>query len=108
MNSGWKTILVTAIILAIAIAIGACCYNSQAFKRMGKDIKSDLGGGLDRTVTVYTADGEVLKTYKGKIDLETTEGGIVKFDLNGQRIMYYNCYVEVIENIREGADNETD
>ena len=101
MSSGWKTILVTAIILAIALGIGACCYNSQAIKRTAKDIKSDLNGGLDRTVTVYTADGEVLKTYKGKIDLETTEGGIVKFDLNGQRIMYYNCYVEVIENVKE-------
>ena len=108
MNSGWKTILVTVIILAIALGIGACCYNSQAIKRAAKDIKSDLNGGLDRTVTVYTADGEVLKTYKGKIDLETTEGGIVKFDLNGQRIMYYNCYVEVIENIEERADDETD
>ena len=101
MNSGWKMILVTAIILAICVGIGACCYKSQAIRRMGKDIKSDLNGGLNRTVTVYTADGEVLKTYKGKIDLETTEGGIVKFDLNGQRIMYYNCYVEVIENISE-------
>ena len=101
MSSGWKTILVTAIILAIALGIGACCYNSQAIKRTAKDIKSDLNGGLDRTVIVYTADGEVLKTYKGKIDLETTEGGIVKFDLNGQRIMYYNCYVEVIENVKE-------
>lgn len=106
MSSGWKTILITTIILAIAIGIGACCYNSQSMKRLGKDIKSNLNGGLNRTVTVYTADGEILKTYKGKIDLETTEGGIVKFDLNGQRIMYYNCYVEVIENIGEGADNE--
>lgn len=101
MNSGWKTILVTAIILAIAIGIGACCYNSQSVKRMGRDIKSDLGGGLDRTVTVYTADGDVLKTYKGKIDVESNDSGVVKFDLNGQRIMYYNCYVEVIENIEE-------
>ena len=93
-----KGMILALIIIGIVVGIGACCYNSQSFKRMGKDIKSDLGGGLDRTVTVYTADGEVLKTYKGKIDLETTEGGIVKFDLNGQRIMYYNCYVEVIEN----------
>ena len=102
MNSGWKTILVTAIILAIALGIGACCYNSQSIKRTAKDIKSDLNGGLDRTVTVYTADGEVLKTYKGKIDVESNDSGVVKFDLNnGQRIMYYNCYVEVIENIKE-------
>lgn len=104
MNSVWKTILVAFIILAICVGIGACCYNSQAVRRMGKDIKSDLSGGLNRTVTVYTADGEILKTYKGKIDLETTEGGIVKFDLNGQRIMYYNCYVEVIENVKETDD----
>ena len=101
MYSGWKMILVTSIILAICVGIGACCYNSQAVKRMGRDIKSDLGGGLDRTVTVYTADGDVLKTYKGKIDVESNDSGVVKFDLNGQRIMYYNCYVEVIENISE-------
>lgn len=24
-------------------------------------------------------------------------GGIVKFDLNGKRYMYYNCFVEAIE-----------
>lgn len=108
MNSGWKTILVTAIICVIAIGIVACCCNSESFKRMGKDIKSDLGGGLNRTVTVYTADGKVLKTYEGKIDLQSTEGGIVKFDLNGQRIMYYNCYVEVIENVNKGDNNEAD
>lgn len=106
MNRGWKTILIITIILAIATGICACCSNSQSIKRLRKDIKSDLSGGLNRTVTVYTADGEILKTYKGKIDLETTEGGIVKFDLNGQRIMYYNCYVEVIENVGKGADDE--
>ena len=100
-SDGWKFILLATIIATITVLIGACCYNSQSMRRGIKDIRSDLNGGLDRTVTVYTADGEVLKTYKGKIDLETTEGGIVKFDLNGQRIMYYNCYVEVIENVKE-------
>ena len=99
-----KGMILALIIIGIIVAIGACCYNSQSFRRMGKDIKSNFGGGLDRTVTVYTADGETLKTYRGKIDLESTEGGIVKFDLNGQRIMYYNCYVEVIENINEVDD----
>lgn len=68
-----------------------------SLERMTKDVKSDFGGGLERTLTVYNANGDVLKTYRGKIDLESTEGGIVKFDLNGKRIMYYNCYVEVIE-----------
>lgn len=95
-SSGWKFIGVALSIVAIAAMIYACSQ-TQGMKRLGKDVKSNWTGGLQRTVTVYNANGEVMKTYKGKIDLERTEGGIVKFDLNGQRIMYYNCYVEVIE-----------
>jgi len=90
-----KIIKIILLSVMIAIPLSGC----GSWERMGKDIQSDIGGGLNRIVTVYNADGEVLKTYEGKIDLETTEGGIVKFDLNGQRIMYYNCYVEVIEKI---------
>ena len=90
-----KAIVLT---LTVALMVTALC-GCASLGRARKDLKSDLNGGLDRTLTVYTADGEVLKTYEGKIDLASTEGGIVKFDLNGQRIMYYNCYVEVIEKI---------
>lgn len=85
------------IAIIILIAMVTSLTGCASWQRFVKDVKSDVGNGLQRTVTVYTADGRVLKTYEGKIDLETTEGGIVKFDLNGKRIMYYNCYVEVIE-----------
>lgn len=94
-----KAACVVTMVLLIAFGIVACCMKSASFDRFKKDVKSDLSGGLSRTVTVYTADGKVLKTYEGRIDLESTDGGIVKFDLNGQRIMYYNCYVEVIEKV---------
>lgn len=89
-----KTILITVM---LAVMLTGCASLSRGMK----DIDSDLRGGMDRIVTVYTADGQILKTYEGKIDLASTEGGIVKFDLNGQRIMYYNCYVEVIEKVKE-------
>lgn len=89
-----KKLIVVALVLVIMVVPMTRC---ASLRRIGKDIKSDFSGGLERTLTVYNANGDVLKTYKGKIDLESTEGGIVKFDLNGQRIMYYNCYVEVIE-----------
>ena len=55
------------------------------------DLKSDIGGGLNRTITVYTANGKVLAQYKCKIDIETNDGGYVKFDYNGKRYIYYNC-----------------
>lgn len=85
---------VIAIILIMAVLMLSGC---ASIERGIKDLESDLSGGLERTLTVYTANGEIMATYKGKIDLAATEGGIVKFDLNGKRYMYYNCFVEVIE-----------
>ena len=63
------------------------------------DIKSDVNGGMQRTITVYTANGDVIATYEGKIDIDTNEGGYVKFDYKGKRYMYYNCFVESIADI---------
>lgn len=88
-----RKILVITLVAAILFAMTGCASWDRAIK----DIKSDASGGMNRTVTVYTADGNVMAVYKGKIDLESTEGGIVKFDLNGKRYMYYNCFVEAIE-----------
>lgn len=63
------------------------------------DFKSDVGGGLDRTINVYTANGDLIATYEGKIDLEATSSGEVKFDYKGKRYIYYNCFVETIADI---------
>lgn len=40
-----------------------------------------------------------LATYEGKIDIDTNNGGYVKFDFNGKRYIYYNCFVESIADI---------
>lgn len=62
----------------------------------GTDIKSDLNGGLNRIINVYTADGKIIASYEGRIDIETNDGGYVKFDYDGKRYVYYNCFVETI------------
>ncbi len=87
-----KKIILTFLIVVMLILSGCA-----SLERLGKDIGSDIEGGLNRVLTVYTADGQIMAQYKGKIDLAPTEGGIVKFDLNGVRYIYYNCFVEVIE-----------
>ena len=87
-----KKIIAIILIMAVLMLSG-CAW----IERLGKDIKSDACGGLERILTVYTANGEIMARYEGKIDLAPTEGGIVKFDLNGTRYIYYNCFVEVIE-----------
>lgn len=61
--------------------------------------RNDTIGGIHRIITVYTADGKELATYEGKIYIETTSGGYVKFDFDGKRYIYYNCFVETIAEI---------
>ena len=89
-------------IIRIVCTLGLSCMlvfgltGCASWSRFWTDLKSDVGGGLNRTITVYTADGKILAQYKGKIDIETNDGGYVKFDYNGKRYIYYNCFVETI------------
>jgi hypothetical protein len=91
-----KKIIAIITLLALMCTLFTGC--SESWKREMVDFKSEYGGGLDRTVTVYTADGKVIAEYKGKIDIESHES-YVKFDFEGKRYIYYNCFVETIADI---------
>ena len=88
-------------IIAIALGLTLCfgMTGCASWDRFVVDMKSDANGGMQRTITVYTADGKELATYEGKIDIDTNDGGYVKFDFNGKRYIYYNCFVESIADI---------
>ena len=74
---------------------GAIFYlNTESGKRAIKDMKSELDNGIHRTVSVYDVNGELIKEYKGKFDVETRNDSgtpyIVFDDENGKRhIVYY-------------------
>lgn len=89
-----KKVLIILMIVSVLLTITGCA----SWERKIVDAKSDVSGGLERTVNVYTADGSLIATYEGKIDLEEGESS-VKFDLNGKRYIYYNCFVETIADI---------
>ena len=91
---------ITAVLFVLIMTIAMCSCASM--QRAGHDIRSDFAGGLNRTVRVYTADGELMAEYKGKIDLaphDEVGGGVVKFDFNGKRYIYYNCFVETVADL---------
>ena len=75
------------------------CNNTASGIRSMTDQKAELGNGLNRTVTVYTADGQVIAQYTGHIDIEDNDGGYILFDYDGKRYTYYNCFVESIADI---------
>lgn len=90
-----KKLLVLVLIINILII---CLTGCASWNRFKTDLKSEFNNGIERTINVYTADGELLATYTGKIDL-ASDTTYVKFDFEGKRYIYYNCFVESIADI---------
>lgn len=80
------------IMLFTVFALTGCA----TFDRFKTNVKSEVNNGLERTITIYTANGDVITQYEGKIDIKANDGGYVLFDYKGKRYTYYNCFVESI------------
>lgn len=93
--------ITVTVILVIALFCGIRWYfqNTASGQRALTNQKSELSNGLERTITVYTADGKVIAEYSGRIDLQSNSGGYVLFDYEGKRYTYYNCFIEAIAEI---------
>lgn len=88
-----KRILAGLVGVLMVLALVGCAST----ERWSKDVKSDLTGGLDRIVNIYSHDGKKIASYEGRFDVDINDAGRVKFDLNGKRYIYSNAIVEVIE-----------
>ena len=90
-------ITITAVItLVICGVILFYLYNTESGARLIKDTKSDWGSGIDRIVTVYDIDGEIIQQYEGKFDVDYDEERIKFDDENGKRHVIYNTTGTVI------------
>lgn len=91
-----KTVVsaIIALIVSIALFIGMRWYYSSTASgsRAMKDQQSNLGNGLERTVTVYNINGEEVWNYTGKIDLTYDGDGSIYYDdaKTGKRTIIYN------------------
>ena len=99
---GITSLIIGLVVGAICIC-GACFYlNTESGKRAIKDMKSELGGGINRIVSVYDVGGELIQQYTGKFDIETGNANgapyIVFDDENGKRhIVYYTTGTILID-----------
>ena len=89
---------ILSVVLGLTLCFGMTGCTAQC-ERSVTDFKRNINGGMNITITVYTADGKELATYKGKIDIDENDGGYIKFDFDGKRYIYYNCFVENIADI---------
>lgn len=90
------------LVLVCAAALTAFClwslYGTESGKRSIKSFESNVSGGVERTVTVYDMDGDVIATYSGKFDVDYTDERILFDDEDGKRhVIYFKSGTVVID-----------
>jgi hypothetical protein len=73
-----------AVVTALGVALGGCASCARAQKSW----ESNVSGGLERRVTLYSTTGEVIDAWEGKIDLSQSEDEVL-FDLDGKRTVIH-------------------
>lgn len=86
-------------ILCLAILCLVLCSCTEACGRYMKDIESDFGGGLPRTVSVYDLSGNLVKEYTGTFDIETDNESYILWDdeMGKRHIIYFSTFNIIID-----------
>lgn len=89
-----KTVKIATLAAVVTLAVTSMSGCGASWQRSVKSMGSDLNGGLNRTVTVYSYTGEKIAEYTGKFDIEENDAGTkVLFDKDGKRTIIYNAVV---------------
>lgn len=91
--------IITISILALALMFMLWWYNNtESGKRAFKTQESNLTGGIEREVSVYDVEGELIKSYSGKFDVVYDNDRILFDDENGKRhVIYYPTGTVIID-----------
>lgn len=96
-----KIAKVSAIVLGVLLFIGGGIWyytNTEAGKRAMKNLDSNINGGIEREVSVYDVDGDMIAHYEGKFDVDYDSDRIIFDDENGKRhIIYYPTGTIIID-----------
>lgn len=92
-----KIIVCVAAMLALVVGVMSLSGCSSCSREM-KSFSSDIGGGLDRTVTAYDYSGNVLGQWTGKFDISENDNEIFFDDAEGHRVIIQNAIVIAEEN----------
>ncbi len=86
-----KMIIAGIVVLAVLL-LGLYVYFSMP--TMQHKISHFESGaiGLDRTITLYSNDGQPIKSWKGRVQVEL-EGGAARFILHGKAVTISGTYV---------------
>lgn len=78
---------VTAGLATVGVVALCGLYGCSSCSRGVKSIRSDVSGGLERTVTLYDYNGKDIKSWHGKFDIESNDQEIFFDDEQGKRVI---------------------
>lgn len=94
--------ILISIILGIAVFAGFNWYynNTASGARAMKSQESNFNMGIKRKVTVYDIEGDIIKEYEGKFDVDYDNDRIIFDDEKGLRhIIYYPTGTVIIDEV---------
>jgi hypothetical protein len=86
-----KLIIAGVAILAVFL-LGLYAYVSLPSVQQRISHTKSEAIGLDRTITLFATDGKPIKTWKGRVQVET-EGGAARFVIGGKAVIISGTYV---------------
>ena len=94
-------VIVIVVATIICVAVAWWQLNTESGRRAYKDQQSNLSGGIEREVSVYDVNGNLIKQYSGKFDIETDNESYILFDdENGNRhIIYYTTGTIIVDEV---------
>ncbi len=84
-----KKTAVALLFILLVLSLTGCASWSRGWK----SITSDLGGGLNRTVTVYDYNGKEIKHWTGKFDISESENEVFFDTADGKRVIIHGGIV---------------
>lgn len=95
-----KIVVIVVLIAALLAGCTAGCKayrGSESYKRYAKSFESNYNGGLNRTVTAYDYNGNILGQWSGQFDVTESETETY-FDVDGKRVIIQNAIIINEEN----------
>lgn len=83
-----KKKLIAGVLLA-GLSLTTLTGYGESCERTKKNLKSEYGGGLEGVLTIYDANGNIIKGYEGKFDDIESKSNQIKFINNGKVVIIY-------------------
>lgn len=88
-----KKTMIIAVTICVVLLGGVFVFNTAPIQRKIKSWRSEIDGGLERTVTVYDYNGKEIRHWTGKFDVSESESETYFDDEDGKRVVIHGGIV---------------